>query len=186
MTTTGSSSKRASSQPPAADPGHGPTWMQRQASSPGAAHQIDSGLTQSTAGEAYPVLYTKGAKEAVTIAQDVSWSGLVSQAKARVPSLPRAPRACSHAMDGRGMRRRTVWTSDPIMKPHRCRIGLGEGSPPMFNLANYTVAIAGRPVQATPDDRLVMSHRPCAGDQNSIKLVACSRFFLVALAASDV
>ena len=125
MTTTGSSSKRASSQPPAADPGHGPTWMQRQASSPGAAHQIDSGLTQSTAGEAYPVLYTKGAKEAVTIAHDVSCSGLASQAKARVPSLPRAPRACSHAMDGCGMRRRTVWTSGPIMKPHRCRIGLG-------------------------------------------------------------
>ena len=62
----------------------------------------------------------------------------------------------------------------------------GEGSPPMFNLSSYTVAIAGRPVQATPDGRLVMSHRPCAGDQNSIKLVACSCFFLVALAASDV
>ena len=167
--------------------------MQRQASSPGAAHQIDSGLTQSTAGEAYPVLYTKGAKEAVTIAQDVSWSGLVSQAKARVPSLPRAPRACSHAMDGCGMRRRTVWTSQKdgvdVWSHHEAtsmQNRFGEGSPPMFNLSSYTVAIAGRPVQATPDGRLVMSHRPCAGDQNSIKLVACSRFFLVALAASDV
>ena len=56
----------------------------------------------------------------------------------------------------------------------------------MLNLASYAVAIAGRHAQATPDGRLVMSHRPCAGDQNSIKLVACSRFFLVALAASDV
>ena len=56
----------------------------------------------------------------------------------------------------------------------------------MFNLASYTVAIAGRPVQATLDGHLVMSHRPCTGDQNSIKLVACSRFFLVALVASGV
>ena len=58
MTTTGASSKMASSQPPAAYPGHGPTWVQSQASSLGAAHQIDRGLTQTTADEAYPVLYT--------------------------------------------------------------------------------------------------------------------------------
>ena len=62
----------------------------------------------------------------------------------------------------------------------------GEDSPPVFNPARHTVVIAGRPVQAILDGRLVMSHQPCAGDQNAIKLAACSRFFLVALAASDV
>ena len=51
-----------------------------------------------------------------------------------------------------------------------------EDSPPIFNPARHTVVIAGRPVQATLDGRLVMSHQPCTGNKRSINLVACLSF----------
>ena len=112
----------------------------------------------------------------MTIAQDVveradqPGQGQSSQPGRSTSSLQPCDEWVWHAQKG-GV---DVW---PHHEAKLMQNRFGEDSPPVFNLARHTVVTAGRPVQATLDDRLVMSHQPCTGNKSSINLVACLSFF---------
>ena len=111
----------------------------------------------------------------MTIAQDVvkradqPGQGQSSQPGRSTSSLHPCDEWVWHAQKG-GV---DVW---PHPEANLMQNRFGEDSPPVFNPARHTVVIAGRPVQATLDGRLVMSHQPCTGNKRSINLVTCLSF----------
>ena len=181
--------KRARSQPPPwlhAPPAVPPAWMQNQAQRLDATRQVFGGLTEKRVDEVFPILYTKGTREAVDIAQKIVKDAEAAQADEGQSSQPG---------QGSFLEPEVEWVQeaqekDGLVRSHHeanlMQNRFGEDSPTMFNPARHTVVIAGRPVQAIWDCESVMSHQPCAGSQSLIILVAFLSFVPGALVASRV
>ena len=163
--------RRASSQPPAAAPYEIPPWLKRQADRLDAAHQLYSGMTETTADEVYPALYTKPPSEAVEFAQKiVEQAGGAAQTQSSQPGQS----ASSSQPSGEWVRQ-AQRAGVEVRSHHEVNLmqnRFGEDSPTLFNPARHTVVIAGRPVQATLDGHVVMSLQPCAS-HHSFKKSGC-------------
>ena len=180
--------QKASSQPPpwlTPEPANAPEWMQQQAARLDATSLVYSGLTAATVDEVLPALYTKDPKQAVRIAQQI-----VEQGDQRGQGQSSQPgQSSANAWLGTDWVMAAANAGEEVKTHHEANLmqnRFGEDSPTLFNPARHTVVIAGRPVQATWDGHLVMSHQPCAGNQSFIKLVAFLSLFPGALVASRV
>ena len=164
--------KRARSQPPRpAQNEQTPPWLKKQAERLDAAHQVFSGLTSTTTDEVYPALYTSTPGEAIDFAEKV----VATHGWGNKPQSTQPGPSSSSSQPSKEWVRQAQRDGVEVRSHHEANLmqnRFGEDSPTMFNPARHTVVIAGRPVQATMDSHLVMSHQPCASHHSFEKLVS--------------
>ena len=177
MAPKGASSKKASSQPPPEEPGPAPEWMQHQAARLDAASKVYSGLTAAEVDDVYPILYTSGAREAISIAKKMverEEAGQPSQGQSSQPG-----QSSASSQPGEEWVREARDADVDLRTHHEANLmqnRIGEDSPSLFNPARHTVVIAGRPVQVACDCHVVMSTQPCADNQSFTNLVVFLSF----------